>query len=303
MLTVNNNPVRVLVTILVFCFCSIVISSCSNYNDDPTPSVKANSQETSKDAFSRLSAMDETCPTMESASWDYRMQLISTYGSSAGTWYDDLQAELLANSSIYMTDPAYTKIFNYYSQIEAAIKNGSKDLLQTYCTANTTACNSQTYSTSMLSAAIAVYLNPVKTLINNDSSLTTNERRILNEAILAYENLFEQVTTDYGIDVVDCYANPAWWNSTSAGGGMQTSGFFSGLGKVIRKIINGHATVLTKLVKGAIQGAIYGLGVGAPFGMAIDGLKFGALCGAGVGFVNGIHDCINGNYICLVSCS
>lgn len=100
------------------------------------------------------------------------------------------------------------------------------------------------------------------TFVNNDSPLTANERNVLNEAILAYKSLFKQVTTG-------CYANASWWGSSSVGGGIQMSGFFSGLGKVIREIINWHATFLTKLAKGAIQDETYGLGIGAPFGMEI----------------------------------
>lgn len=76
------------------------------------------------------------------------------------------------------------------------------------------------------------------------------------------------------------------------------------MGKVIRKIINIAATMVTEVVEHAVYGALLGLIAGVPFA-AIGTLPAaigGAAVGGFVGTIAGINRCMKGGYVCLVSC-
>lgn len=216
-----------------------------------------------------------------------------------GSWYDGLVAAYKSNPTAYSVNPAYSKIYNYKSQIIMAIQKGAKDLALSYCTDNTPGCNAQIFWSSYLKDAIDVYLNPIKTAITNDGTLTSLEKGVLNAVIQAYYDNFDEATNYYATDGKSCFPNPSWYVYDS-----YQADFWGGMGKVIRKIINIAATIVTEVVNNAVYGAVLGLIVGVPFagvGTLAAGAG-GAAIGGFAGLVAGIDRCIKGNYVCLVSC-
>jgi hypothetical protein len=227
----------------------------------------------------------------------YRSKAIAKYGAVTGSWYDGLVAAYKSNPTAYSVNPAYSKIYNYKSQIIMAIQKGAKDLALSYCTDNTPGCNAQIFWSSYLKDAIDVYLNPIKTAITNDGTLTSLEKGVLNAVIQAYYDNFDEATNYYATDGKSCFPNPSWYVYDS-----YQADFWGGMGKVIRKIINIAATIVTEVVNNAVYGAVLGLIVGVPFA-GVGTLAAGAAAiGGFAGLVAGIDRCIKGNYVCLVSC-
>ncbi|ACT95274.1 hypothetical protein Dfer_4071 [Dyadobacter fermentans DSM 18053] len=58
----------------------------------------------------------------------YRNKAIAKYGAATGPWFDGLVAAYKINPNAYALNPAYSKIYNYKSQITTAIQKGAKDL-------------------------------------------------------------------------------------------------------------------------------------------------------------------------------
>jgi hypothetical protein len=298
----NTNPYRLLFTVFFFSAASIIISSCSKYNDDVSPSSTAKTPAVAADAYAKMSdnnfgSLD--CSTLNEIALNtkYRNKAIAKYGAATGPWYDGVVAAYKANPNQYSLNQAYSKIYNYKYQITSAIQKGAKDLALTYCTDNTPGCNAQIFWSSYLKDAIDVYLNPIKTAITNDATLTVLEKGILNAAIQAYYDNFDEATNYYATDGKSCFPDPYGDDSYQVD-------FWGGLGKTIRKIINIAATIVTEIVNNAVYGAIMGLIIGVPFagvGTLAAGVG-GAVIGGFAGLVAGIDRCIKGNYVCLVSC-
>lgn len=300
----NRNALHLLFTVFAF-FCStILISSCSRYKEDVSPSTRLNASEAANDAYAKLSndafgSLD--CSTLNESALNtkYRAKAVAKYGAASGQWYDGVAAAYKSNPNAYSFNPAYSKIYNYKSQIILAIQKGAKDLALSYCTTNTPACNAQIFWSSYLKDAIDVYLNPIKTAISNDGTLTALEKGILNAVVQTYYDNFDEATDYYATDGKFCFPDPSWYAV-----GANQAEFFGGLGKVIRKIINIAATIVTEVVNNATYGAVMGLIVGVPFagvGTLAAGAG-GAVIGGFAGLVAGIDRCIKGNYVCLVSC-
>ncbi|WP_041735348.1 hypothetical protein [Dyadobacter fermentans] len=117
--------------------------------------------------------------------------------------------------------------------------------------------------------------------------------------IQAYYDSFDETTNYYATDGKFCFPDPSWHGYDS-----YQADFWGGLGKVIRKIINIAATMLTEIVENSVYGALLGLIGGVPFAgvgtlLAAAG---GAAIGSFAGTIAGINRCMNGGYVCLVSC-
>ncbi|GGM73310.1 hypothetical protein GCM10010967_01070 [Dyadobacter beijingensis] len=229
----------------------------------------------------------------------YRAKTVAQYGAAGGTWYDNLVASYKSNPNAYAFNPAYSKIFNYKSQIIQAIQKGAKDLFNSYCIDNTPGCNAQIFWSSYLKDAIDVYLNPIKTNISNNGTLTAIEKGVLNAAIQAYYDNFDEATNYYATDGKSCFPDPIW----SGGDSSYQADLFGGLGKVIRKIINIAATIVTEVVEKSVYGALTGLILGAPIAGigTVPAAIFGAGFGGFLGLVAGVDRCVKGGYVCLVS--
>jgi hypothetical protein len=297
--TVNNHPFRVLLVVFFYCFASIIISSCSQFDNEITPDANIADAQMPVDAYSRTASVD--CSTLNETSINtkYRNQLISTYGSAIGPWYDSMKAGMAANPNAYSLNPTYVRIYTYLNSIKNAIRSGSADLAASYCIENTLGCNTQVFWTSYLKDAIDVYLNPIKSSILGDGSLTSLDRDVLNNVIQAYYDQHEEASGEYGINARGCFPNPSWY-TLGTSGGVTTFGLFAGIGKAIRKTINIAATILTEVVERAAWGAIWGAILGAPFGVSAPGVVVGAICGGVVGIAYGVNRCINGGYVCIV---
>lgn len=300
---VNINPLRFLMVVFAFCTTSVIISSCGKHNAEVPPSSFVKTPKVPSDAYAKLSydnfgSLD--CSTLnESALHNkYRNKAIAKYGAAAGPWYDNLVAAYKSNPNAYSLNPAYSKIYNYKNQITLAIQKGAKDLVLSYCTDNTPACNAQIFWSSYLKDAIDVYLNPIKTAISNDGTLTALEKGILNAVIQTYYDNFDEATDYYATDGKFCFPDPSWY------GGTNQAEFFGGLGKIIRKIINIAATIVTEVVEKAVYGALTGLILGAPIAGigTVPAAAFGAVIGGFLGLVAGVDRCVKGGYVCLVSC-
>lgn len=298
------DPFRLLLAVFVFFAASVIISSCRKYSDEVTPSYTAKTPKVANDAYAKLSydnigSLD--CSTLNEIALNtkYRNKAIAKYGAATGPWYDGLAAAYKANPYQYSLNQAYSKIYNYKYQITSAIQKGAKDLALTYCTDNTPGCNAQIFWSSYLKDAIDVYLNPIKTAITNDGTLTALEKGILNAVVQAYYDNFDEATNYYATDGKSCFPDPLWYGEDS-----YQEDFWGGMGKVIRKIINIAATIVTEIVNNAVYGAVAGLIIGVPFagvGTLAAGAG-GAVIGGFAGLVAGIDRCIKGNYVCLVSC-
>lgn len=301
----NTNPLHFLLVVFAFCTLSIIISSCGKYNDEVSPLSNSRTPEVENDAFAKLSydnigALDCSTLNENALNSKYRTKTIAKYGVAAGPWYDGLAAAYKSNPNAYSLNAAYSKIYNYKSQITTAIQKGAKDLLNSYCTDNTVGCNTQIFWRSYLKDAIDVYLNPVKTAISNDGTLTVLEKGILNAVIQTYYDNFDEAANYYATDGKFCFPDPSWYGY----GDSYQADFWGGMGKVIRKIINIAATIVTEVVTNAVYGAVMGLIIGVPFagvGTLAAGAG-GAVIGGFAGLVAGIDRCIKGNYVCLVSC-
>lgn len=301
----NTDPFRLLLAVFVFFATSVIISSCSKYNDEVSPLSTLKMPVAANDAFAKLSydvfgALDCSTLNENALNIKYRTKTIAKYGAATGPWYDGLAAAYKSNPNAYSLNPAYSKIYNYKSQITSAIQKGAKDLALSYCTDNTPGCNAQIFWSSYLKDAIDMYLNPVKTAISNDGTLTVLEKGILNAVIQTYYDNFDEATNYYATDGKFCFPDPSWYG----GDGSYQADFFGGLGKVIRRIINIAATIVTEVVSNAIYGAVMGLIVGVPFAGVgtLAASAGGAVIGGFAGLVAGIDRCIKGNYVCLVSC-
>lgn len=304
MKNLNTNPLRVLWIVLLFSACSVVISSCAEYNEEVTPSSAPKSPQAVSDAYAKLSydnigSLDCSTLNENALNTKYRNKAIAKYGAATGPWYDGLVASYKANPNQYSLNQAYAKIYNYKYQITSAIQKGAKDLALTYCTDNTPGCNAQIFWSSYLKDAIDVYLNPIKTAITNDGSLTALEKGILNAVIQTYYDNFDEATNYYATDGKSCFPDPSWY-----GGDSYQPDFWGGMGKVIRKIINISATIVTEIVEHAVFGALYGAILGAPFAGigTIPAAAGGAAVFGFIGLIAGIDRCMKGGYVCLVSC-
>lgn len=300
-----SSPVRVLAIVIAFLTLSIISSSCGKYNDDMSVQPNLKSPMSERDASAKMSSNpigSFDCSTLTESALNnkYRAKAVAKYGAATGPWYDGLFAAHKSNPNAYSLNPAYAKIYNYKSQITLAIRNGSKDLLNSYCIDNSVGCNTQIFWSSYLKDAIDVYLNPIKSAISNDATLTAIEKGILNAVIQAYYDNFEDAVTYYATDGRSCFPDPSWYGSSNA----YQADFFGGMGKIIRKIINIAATIITEVVENAVYGALMGLIVGVPFagvGTLAAGAG-GAVIGGFAGLVVGIDRCMKGNFVCLVSC-
>ncbi|MGG7662205.1 hypothetical protein [Dyadobacter sp. BHUBP1] len=298
------NPFRFLFIVSLFAVTSIILSACSKYNDKVTPTSAAKTPAMENDAYAKLSqanfgSLDCSTLNENALNTKYRNKTIAKYGAATGPWYDGLVAAYKSNPNAYSFNPAYAKIYNYKSQITSAIQKGAKDLALSYCTDNTPGCNAQIFWSSYLKDAIDVYLNPIKTAVANDGTLTSLEKGVLNAVIQAYYDNFDEATNYYATDGKSCFPDPSWYGYDS-----YQADFWGGMGKVIRKIINIAATIVTEIVNNAVYGAVLGLIVGVPFagvGTLAAGAG-GAVIGGFAGLVVGINRCIKGDYVCLVSC-
>jgi hypothetical protein len=164
--------------VFAFFAASIIISSCSKYNEEISPSSHFKTLEVVGDANAKLSSAalgTFDCSTLNQSTLTnkYRAKTISIYGADMGQWHNGLANSYKSNPGMFSLNPAYLKVYNYKSQIIMAIQKGAKDLASSYCTANTPACNAQIYWSSYLKDAINVYLNPVKAAISNDGTLSS----------------------------------------------------------------------------------------------------------------------------------
>jgi hypothetical protein len=294
----NYNPLRFIVGIFLFCFASIIISSCER-SEDPVTQRKLSDQVVSKDAFSRISSTID-CSTINPTSLNpiYRNKAIALYGSGVGPGYDAFNTAYGSNPSLSQFNYQLA-FYNYATQIQDAIRAGAAALFSQQCTDTSSECLNSTFQPSDLRSAIDVYLVPVKNSITNSHTLRNGERSALLAGIDAYYYHFDDVV-NFAIEQNDCFPNPNWYGASSAAP-MQTLGLFSGWGKVIKKIINISATVIAEVVNAAVYGAIWGAIAGTPFGLTGPGAIVGAaVIGGLVGTWRGLYRVKQGNYVCLL---
>ncbi|SDG38862.1 hypothetical protein SAMN04487996_11856 [Dyadobacter soli] len=118
----NTNSYRLLFTVFLFCAASIIISSCSKYNDDVSPSTTAKTPAMATDAYAKMSgnnfgSLDCSTLNENALNTKYRNKAIAKYGAATGPWYDGLAASYKANPNQFSLNQAYAKIYNYKHQI------------------------------------------------------------------------------------------------------------------------------------------------------------------------------------------
>jgi hypothetical protein len=295
-MNINYNTVRFIATILFFCAVSVIIASCNKYNESVSPALNYMSAEMQEDNARINSACDPF--TTSTQNTIQRNKVVSLYGLAGGTRYDQVKASYVSNPNQYVN--TYTRIYAYKNQIQNAIISGAANYASKFCNEGI-ACLGQ-YSGAELKSKISLFLNPIITNIQNDGQLTDLDKNILNSIIQAYNDNFDNVFDNYANAGYDCFPNPGWYPSGVVKGGMKNVALFgwSKLGKIIKKIVNIAATILTELVEGAVYGSVQGALVGVLVGNPLAGWVVGAVIGAGIGIVNGVNRSMSGGYVCLI---
>lgn len=292
-MNINYTSVRFIANILFFCTVSAIISSCSKYNESVSPALNYTSTEMQEDNARINSACDPF--TTSTQNTIQRSKVVSLYGLAGGTRYDQVKASYVSNPNQYLN--TYTLIYVYKNQIQNAIISGAANYASKFCN-DGIACLGQ-YSGAELKSKISLVLNPIITNIQNDGQLTALDKNILNSVIQTYNDNFDNIFDNYANAGYDCFPNPSWYPSGVIKGGTTLFGW-SKLGKIIKKIVNIAATILTELVEGAVYGSVQGALAGVLAGNPLAGWAVGAVIGAGIGIVNGVNRSISGGYVCLI---
>lgn len=235
-----------------------------------------------------------------------RDRVQSMYGSNGTHNFDELRQNLSTSGSastqyIYNYSPS---LRTYITRLESAAVDAQNAYIQ-----NNQDGNYLDYNTDSFRAEILAHLNIVKADADNDGSLNSDERGIVNSSVQAVmmnfyyiSSLIESSLENSERNAV-CFPNPPWYNSTNYAPEMMTQGFFRSFLNVVAKTINIITTIVVNVIEQAAYGAVYGAIVGTLFPVAgtVTGFAVGAVIGGVLGIAKGVNECIAGNYICVFS--
>jgi len=231
-----------------------------------------------------------------------RNYVVGIYGAAGGTRYDQSIAAYTANPNQYVNN--YANIYAYKSQIQQAILSGAIAYSNKFCISDQALQCLGQVSAAEMKNAIAVYLDPVISSFQSNSQLTAFDKNVLNSVIQTYNNRFVEIFENYADAGRNCFANPTWYGSSNLAGDTANSiamfGFFRP-GKILKKIINIAATILTEVVVQAVYMSIYGGLAGVLIGNPAAGWIVGSVIGGAYGIITGVNRCIQGKYVCIVS--
>lgn len=297
----RRSPIALLTTFFTMLALSIFFNACNRMTGDIEPQ-NSKSPVAQKDSYARLSTADCSSFYNPVLNQSQRDRAVALYGAAGGTAFDScLGANLGSN---YVSNYS-SLVFSYMNQITIAITNGATAYANTICVSVIPACTGiNVYLSSAFKSHIDGYLAPIRTSVQSDPALTTEQRSVIQNALSALDSNFEYVSSQIeGSDLINgmssCFPNPAWY-----GGGlmMQPMGVLFGIGKVLRKVVNIVATVVIRVVEDAFKFGVWGALVATPF-LAILGvpaLVAGVAIGALIGFTNGVTAVLQGNYTCIL---
>ena len=301
----RRSPIALLTTFFTMLALSIFFNACNRMTGEIEPQ-NTKSSVAQKDSYARMSAYSCSQFIEPQVSQTQRSRMVSQYGADGGTNFD-IAASAAPNLTTAYVNNLGSIVYNYMNQITNAIQNGAGDYANTFCDF----C-SQTYSSYSLYSSINNYLASIRSNIQSDPALTVTQRDALVNVLSAYDSNFHYIS---GLieDNNDCFEDPNWYSSNRAGGaiikgggGMVIqSGFLSGLGRTLKKIVNIVATIVVTMAQFAFILAAYGYVIGSfvPMpGAPVTGIAVGAIAGGFVGLLFGIGRCINGDYVCIFSC-
>jgi len=231
-----------------------------------------------------------------------RDRAVALYGAAGGTAFDSCLGANLSSS--YVSNYS-SLVFSYMNQITIDITNGATAYANTFCIRVIPACtNINVYLSTAFKSHIDGYLAPIRTSVQSDPALTTEQRSVVQNALSAFDDNFEYISSQIeGSDPVNgrsgCFPNPAWYGGGSM---IQPMGVLFGIGKVLRKVVNIVATIAIRVVEDTFKFGIWGILVATPFEeiLGVPALVAGAVIGSIIGFANGVTAVLQGNYICIL---
>lgn len=298
----RRSPITLLTAFFTLLALSISFNACNRMSGDIEPQ-NSKSSVAKKDSYARMSTTNCSQFIESQMSQTQRGRAINLMGVDGGTNFD-IAVNAAPNLTTSYVNNMGSIVYSYMEQITNAIRDGAADYTNTFCDVCT-----QTYSSYSLYSSINNYLGPIRGSIQSNSSLTTPQRDVLLKALSAYDDNFHYIS---GLieENSDCFEDPYWYNNNKSAGSLIISGggivvqrgFFSGLGKTLKKIVNITATVLIPVLKYALIFAAYGYMV-ASFVVPpafVTGLAVGAAIGGLIGIIEGFNECFNGQYVCII---
>jgi hypothetical protein len=291
----RRSPIALFTTFFTMLVLSISFNACNRMSGDIEPQ-NSKSSVARKDSYSRLASgcSDLNDPVLTQTQRD---RAVVAFGSAGGTAFDGAKAALPSLDDTYINNYS-SLVFNYMNQITTAIRNGASDYAYTICVSVIPACPGlNVYISTSLKSYIDNYLNPIKSSIQTNSSLTSQQRDVLQNAIAAFESNFEYVSSMIESQY-DCFPNPSWYGGY--GPMVQPMGVLFGIGKVLRKVVNIVSTVVTHVFETALRVAVWGALGAIILGIPGSPLLIGAILGGLIGISNGVTAVLQGKYICII---